>query len=158
LAGFLIGFGLASSLAAPNQQTQAIIIGIVGAIIGLVLAFPLWSIGAVIYGAAFGLWAGLFLGAVLGVGSNISIVIGVIVAVIFAVLFFIVRRQMVILATAIAGAAAIVQGIGVLLIEGLNVPMNSSVANVTALILWVVLAMIGFVAQMQLFASRELDW
>jgi hypothetical protein len=155
LAGLIYGYIIGTSLVPPEQQNIAILIGILAAIVGVLLAYPLWSIGALIYGAVLGFGLGWWLGIAFGVDQTLQLIIAVVLALILGVLFFRARKLMVMLATAFNGAAAILYGLGILVP---TLALSAANLNSIALIIWLVLGLIGFFSQYRLFGTRVINW
>jgi hypothetical protein len=91
---------------------MSLAIGVGAALVLEALAYPLWSIGVIVVGAALGFMILFSLGSALNVSQTILIVLEVIGAVAVGWLFYHVRDLFVMLTTAFNGAALVVLGLG----------------------------------------------
>ncbi|MFN8379995.1 MAG: DUF4203 domain-containing protein [Anaerolineae bacterium] len=113
IGGFIAGYALGAAWIPDSQWFLQILVGVVIAIIGGVLAYFLWSLGMVL--------AGLILGAALGgavltaIGASpdgiLTLTAAIIGGVIGAVLVYFLKDVAVIIILAFAGAAAVSLGI-----------------------------------------------
>jgi len=112
LAGLIYGYLLGLVFTPGSQPWLALLIGVGAAVVLALLAYPLWSIGVIVIGAALGF---MILGA-LGLALNLSpgavILMGVLGAALVGFLFYGVRDLFVMLATAFSGAVQAVYGLG----------------------------------------------
>lgn len=153
LVGLVYGYMLGFSFVGPDQEILAIVIGvIVGLIVGA-LAYFLWTVAFIIGGAILGFGIGWLLGPALGVGDTLQWVLAVVLAVVVAVLFLFVRKPFIMMATAINGAGLIVSGLGILIPSLTNAV---GTVNPVGLAIWLVLAVVGFIVQLQFFSDVEM--
>lgn len=153
-AAWLLADGLEASLGA------SLIIGLAGAALALVLAI----VAAKFLFVAFGLIVGAVVGAKLFVlldHGDASIVLALVfvpaVAVSFAVLAAKARTRFIGWATAIAGAALVLSGLGLLAPDtlGLLHDPDDAAEQVVSGVLWVALAVAARLAQRRLIGKRE---
>lgn len=161
ILGFVIGYTFGQELVPANQQTQVLLVAAVLGIIGFLLAYPFWSMGAALAGTALGFTLGIGLGQALAVGSTVALIIGVVSAVIFGLLFLNYKDVMVMLSTALNGAVSIVYGLGVLVPSlGLATTLSTAQGGVNrngglALIVILVIGAVGFLVQFGRFRNRR---
>ena len=113
IGGFVAGYALGASWIPDTQWLLQIMVGVVAAIVGGVLAYFLWSLGMVL--------AGLLLGAALGAGLMIALnanpdglitTVGAIIGgVVGGVLVYFLKDLAVIIILAFGGAGAVVLGV-----------------------------------------------
>ncbi len=156
-AGFLAG-------------VSGLVIGLVLGVVFAVLSYLFYIIGVAILGATIGysLTTSILVG---GLGMNPGFIVwllALVVAIVFAVvvLYLNVQKYVVILITALGGASAIIAGV-LLMFGQITQEQMSGMVGVFAPVsfsegwLWwlifVVLAIVGFVAQLQTNRSYELD-
>jgi hypothetical protein len=147
LYGLAAGYLMGLSFVTPDQWPLALVAGIVSGLIGLALAYPLWSLMTALYGAVIGLGLGWLLGVAISTDRAIHIILAVILALLLAVLFFRARRVMVMLSTALGGAGIIMAGLPLLV---------TALAGNGALRVALTLALgaVGFAVQYALFRQR----
>jgi hypothetical protein len=152
LAGLIYGYLLGQSFTPTSQPWVALLIGVGAAVVLALLAYPLWSIGVIIIGAALGF---MILGA-LGLALNLSpgavILMGVLGAALVGFLFYGVRDLFVMLVTAFSGATQVVYGLGLLLPA---LALGGGRANFLAIVAMVVLGGVGFATQYGMFKDRR---
>lgn len=144
IAGYLIGLALF-----PNNLIIALVIGFGLAILFAILAFAAWSVMVTISGAVLG----AALGVAIAVGLNLTAWLGWIVilalAVLVGILVWKIRDEVVIILTAITGAAFVATGLRVWFGAG----------TIRSLVWWTiffVLAVIGIVWQWQRYRNLKL--
>jgi hypothetical protein len=152
LAGLIYGYLLGQFLTPGSQAWLALLIGVGAAVIMALLAYPLWSIGVIVIGAALGF---MILGA-LGLALNLSpgavILMGVLGGAVVGFLFYGVRDLFVMLATAFSGATQVVYGLGLLLPA---LALGGGRANFLAIVAMMVLGGVGFATQYGMFKDRR---
>jgi len=152
LAGLIYGYLLGLVFTPGSEPWIALLIGVGAAVVLALLAYPLWSIGVIIIGAALGF---MILGA-LGLALNLSpgavILMGVLGAAIVGFLFYGVRDLFVMLATAFSGATQVVYGLGLLLPA---LALGCGRANFLAILAMIVLGGVGFATQYGMFKDRR---
>jgi len=152
LAGLIYGYLLGLVFTPGSQPWLALLIGVGAAVVLALLAYPLWSIGVIVIGAALGF---MILGA-LGLALNLSpgavILMGVLGAAIVGFLFYGVRDLFVMLATAFSGATQVIYGLGLLLPA---LTLGGGRANFLAIVAIMVLGGIGFATQYGMFKDRR---
>jgi uncharacterized protein DUF4203 len=152
LMGAVYGFMIGTSLVG-SEGMLAILIGVIAAIILALLAYFLWSVVALIYGMFLGMgigaWAALVFNAKEG-GQTMSVfvIVGAILGLILALFL---KDQVIMLATAFSGAAAVLYGARLMLpISRLTTGSNYLIG----FIVWIVAGIIGYTIQSSLFSSR----
>lgn len=152
LGGLTSGYLLGQSFIPASQPWVALMIGVGAALVLALLAYPLWSIGVMVIGAALGF---MILGA-LGLSLNVSpgavILMGALGAALVGFLFYGARDFFVMLATAFHGAVQVVYGLGFLL-PGLA--FGGGRVNFLAIVAMLVLGSAGFVTQYGMFKDRR---
>lgn len=152
LAGLFYGYLLGQSFVSASYPWLALMIGLGAAVVLAILAYPLWSIGVVVIGAALGFTILSSLGYALNASQMVVILLGVLGAAVLGFLFYGARDLFVILATAFNGAVLIVYGLGFL------VPimaLGGKGANFLAFVAMVVLGGFGFAVQYGMFKNRR---
>jgi hypothetical protein len=154
LMGAVYGFMIGTSFAGPNQGTLAIIIGVVAAIVLAFLAYVLWSVAALVYGMFLGMglgaWVALMVNAREGTQTmSVFVIAGRLLGLILA---FFLKDQIIMLATAFSGAAAVLYGVRLMVPEFSRLTTGNS--NVVEFIIWFVAGIVGYVIQNSLFGSR----
>ena len=152
LAGLIYGYMLGQVLAPASHPALSLALGIVLAVVMAVFAYPLWSIGVVIVGAALGFVLLHFIGAALNATQAVTILLGVMGAVTFGILFYYVKDLLVIVSTAFNGAAMTVFGLGGYISA---LAFGSGRANILDLVIMVVLGGLGFAFQFSMFKGRR---
>lgn len=111
LAGLIYGYMLGQSFAPASHPWLSLVIGVGAAVVLAMLAYPLWSFGVIVIGAALGC---MILGS-LGIASHASqvgvILLGVLGAVVAGFLFYRAKDLFVMLTTAFNGAVQVVFGL-----------------------------------------------
>jgi hypothetical protein len=152
LAGLIYGYLFGQSFSPASQPWLALLIGVGAAVILALLAYPLWSIGVIIIGAALGFVILSTMGLALDVSPGAVILMGVLGAAVVGFLFFGVRDLFVMLATAFSGAAQVVYGLGLLLPA---LAFGGGRANFLAIVAMMVLGGLGFATQYGMFKDRR---
>jgi hypothetical protein len=152
LGGLISGCLLGQSFTPASQPWLALMIGVGAAVILAVLAYPLWSIGVIVIGAALGFMILGALGLALNVSPGAVILMGALGAALVGFLFYGARDLFVMLATAFNGAVQVVYGLGFLL-PGLA--FGAGRANFLAIVAMLVLGGVGFAAQYGMFKDRR---
>jgi hypothetical protein len=150
VAGLIYGYALGQMLASTSHPGLSLALGIVLAVVLAVFAYPLWSIGIVLVGAALGFGLLHFIGAALNADQAVIILLGVMGAIIFGILFYYVKDLLVIVATAFNGAALTVFGLGGFI---KIMAVGSGQANILDLVIMVVLGGLGFALQFSMFRN-----
>jgi hypothetical protein len=152
IAGLIYGYLLGQTLAPVSHPWLSLALGIVLAVMLAVFAYPLWSIGVVLVGAALGFVLLHFIGAALNATPTIIILLGIMGAIIFGILFYTVKDLLVIVATAFNGAALVVFGLSYYI---LVMAFGGGRANILDLVVMVVLGGLGFALQFSMFRGRR---
>jgi len=151
--GLVIGYYIGRSLL-PGQPIPAVVIGIVIGLVLALLAYSFWSVLVAIAGILIGFSVGYSLGLTLALGQAGGVIAGVVGAVIFGLLYFSFRDLMVIISTATSGATSILYGVGALVPAFAFLEARNQ--NLTALIVWIVLAAVGIAFQYARFGKRRI--
>jgi hypothetical protein len=152
VAGLIYGYMLGQILAPASHPALSLALGIVLAVIMAVFAYPLWSIGVILVGAALGFFLLHFVGAAFDTTQGVIILLGVLGALIFGVLFYFIKDLIVIVATAFNGAALFVFGLSWYLPA---LAFGGGRANILDLLIMVVVGGLGFALQFSLFRHRR---
>lgn len=151
--GLIFGYYLGRELF-PTNPALGIGVGIVLAIVFTIMAYQFWSLLIGLAGLIIGFGVGVQVALFLGLASPLDVVFGVVGALIGFLLFFANRDLMVIIQSALAGAGAILFGLATL-IPQLNFLDDARQGNRGALIVYLVLAGVGILAQLGLFSRRR---
>lgn len=152
LAGLLYGYLLGQSFTPASQPWIALLIGVGAAVVLALLAYPLWSIGVIVIGAALGFMILGALGLALNVSPGAVILMGVLGGALVGFLFYGVRDLFVMLATAFSGATQVVYGLGLLLPA---LALGGGRPNFLAIAAMMVLGGVGFATQYGMFKDRR---
>ena len=152
LAGLIYGYLWGHSLVSASHPWVALVIGCVLALILGVLAYPLWSIGVILAGAALGATLLVYFGLALNDSQGVLVLLGVIGAAAMGLLFYLVRDLFVMLATAFNGAVLVTLGLGGYIPA---LAYGGGRANFLALVLMMVLGAFGFAVQYGMFKERR---
>ncbi len=162
--GFVVGFFSGASLIHAwmgggfFQTTLGIVVGLALGVLFAILAYFFWYFGVVFLCGSVGAMLGNGLSKAIGLDANWWLwIVGLVVGVLFALaaLFLAIPVYLVIINTAMAGAAAIIAA--VLMLFGridLNSFNNGPVAGTIdsfgwlATVIWIVLAVLGMLAQL----------
>jgi hypothetical protein len=158
--GFLIGFSIGMNLASGQPDGIRIIISFAaGGILGAVLYF-LFSLSLYVAGAIFGFVIALLIDSLLGLQQG-TVIHGVVVVAGMAIGAFFGRmldELIIILATSLMGAYAIVYGMALIFPEQFGVPpgqVNLIPINGLSILLLIAIALISGLAQYQIFSLRR---
>jgi hypothetical protein len=152
LAGLIVGYAFGQIFFEASHPWLSVVIGIAAAALLAAFAYPLWSVGVTLSGAALGF---LFVGSVcaaLNLSQGVTLVLGAIGAVITATLFYQARDLFVMLTTAFNGALEVAYGLG-WLFPALSLPRRAS--QLLSLLIIFALGAIGFAAQYSMFKDRR---
>ena len=154
--GFLIGVYIGLQIGPADSQSGALLLGIVLGLIGSVLMYGVLLIGLFLLGATLGVTAATLLMAYLGQDTANSLVL-LVAALAFGLLAMALRKQGIILLTALSGAAAIVNAAlvfvpdaaSVVTIHDGSLSAISADPNINAFstLAWIVLALMGALSQ-----------
>jgi hypothetical protein len=150
-AGLIYGYLLGQILAPANHPWLSLAMGIGAAVVLAVFAYPLWSIGVILVGAALGFMLFHFLGAALNISPTAIILLAAAGAGLFGILFYHLKDLFVMVATAFNGAALVVFGLG------WDIPALAfgSKVNILDIVIMVVLGGLGFSVQYSMFKGRR---
>jgi len=151
LSGLIYGYMFGHSWVPASHPWLSLAIGFGAAIVLAALAYPLWSIGVIVVGAALGCMILLSLGLALNASQTVLILLGVMGAVAVGLLFYHVRDLFVMLTTAFSGAALVTLGLS-WHIPGLAF---GGEANLLDLLIMLVLGACGFAIQYGMFKERH---
>jgi hypothetical protein len=151
LSGLIYGYVLGHAWAPASHPWLSLAIGLSAAVVLAALAYPLWSIGVIVLGAALGSVILISLGLALNASQAVLILLGVIGAAALGLLFYHVRDLFVMLTTAFNGAAMVVFGLG------WHIPALAfgARANVPDIVIMMVLGAFGFAVQYGMFKGRR---
>jgi hypothetical protein len=152
LAGLIYGYLFGQLLAPASHPWLSLAIAIAAAVLLGVLAYPLWSVGVIVAGAALGFMFLSTMGLDLGMSQGGTVLLGLMGAVAVGFLFYHLRDLLVMLATAFNGAALTVLGLS------MYVPAlfsSGREANYLSLASIVVLGGLGFAVQYGMFKDRR---
>jgi hypothetical protein len=152
LAGLIYGYMLGYSLVPASHPWLSLGIGLAAAAVLAVLAYPLWSIGVVVVGAALGCMILVSLGLALNTSQTIMVLLGVLGAASVGFLFYHVRDLFVMLTTAFNGAVLVVLGLSWYIPA---LAFGTGRANFLDLVIMVVLGGFGFAVQYGMFKERR---
>jgi len=152
-AGFIGGYLIGQSFVQTGHGWLAFLSGITAGIIMALFAYPLWSVGVFVIGAALGIIILSSIAIILNTSLTVMIVLAVIVAGLMGFLFYQVRDFFVMLTTGFYGAVEIVYGAGYF-IPILSLRHGSP--NFFALAAVILLSSIGFLLQYHLFKDRQI--
>ena len=153
LAGLIYGYLFGHSFVPVSHPWIALVIGIGVAVILAMLAYPLWSIGVIVIGAALGFMIMSSIGVALTVSQGGVILLGVLGAAALGFLFYQARDLFVMLATAVNGAIQVVYGLNLVFPPVLA--LWSGRANFLSIAAMVVLGGFGFAVQYGMFKDRR---
>ena len=149
--GLIYGYMLGYSWAPAGNSWIPLAIGVGAAVVLAALAYPLWSIGVIVLGAALGSTILISLGLALNASQSILILLGIIGAAAVGLLFFLVRDLLVMLTTAFNGSALMVIGLGwyiPALVFGRG-------ANLLDFVMMMVVGAFGFAVQYAMFREQR---
>lgn len=152
LAGLIVGYAFGQIFFEASHPWLSVVIGIAAAALLAAFAYPLWSVGVTLSGAALGF---LFVGSVcaaLSLSQGVTLFLGGIGAAITATLFYQARDLFVMLTTAFNGALEVAYGLG-WLFPALSLPRRAS--QLLSLLIIFALGAIGFAVQYSMFKDRR---
>jgi hypothetical protein len=152
VASLIYGYMLGQILAPASHPGLSLAFGVILAVVLAVFAYPLWSIGVVLVGAALGFFLLHFVGAALNTTPAVITLLGVMGAIIFGFLFYYIKDMLVIVATAFNGASLAVFGLS------WYIPVmafGGGRANIVDLVVMVVLGGLGFALQFSMFRDQR---
>lgn len=152
LAGLIYGYLLGHSFVPSSHPWIALAIGLGAAVILAMLAYPLWSIGVIVIGAALGCMLLSSIGVALNASQGVLILLGVLGATVVGFLFYLARDLFVMLATAFNGAVQLVYGLGLIFPA---LAFGGGRSNFLAVLAMVVLGGFGFAVQYGMFKDRR---
>jgi len=152
LAGLIYGYLFGHSFVPASHPWLALAIGLGAAVILAMLAYPLWSIGIIMIGAALGFMILSSMGVALKASQGAVILWGVLGASALGFLFYHARDLFVMLATAFNGAVQVVCGLGLVFPA---LALWSGRANFLPVAAMVVLGGFGFAVQYGMFKDRR---
>jgi hypothetical protein len=152
LAGLIYGYMFGYSLVPASHPWLSLGIGLAAAAVLAVLAYPLWSIGVVVVGAALGCIILVSLGLALNASQTVMILLGVLGAISVGLLFYHVRDLFVMLTTAFNGAVLVVLGLSWYIPA---LAFGGGKTNFLDLVIMVVLGGFGFAVQYGMFKERR---
>jgi len=151
-AGLIGGYLIGQSFFLTGPEWLALATGITAAIAMAFLAYPLWSVGVFVIGAALGIMILSSIAIILGTSLTVMILLGVIGGVVMGFLFYQVRDLIVMLTTALYGAVEMAYGVG------LFIPVFAfryGAPNFLVLAVVFVVGCIGFAVQYHMFKDRR---
>jgi hypothetical protein len=151
LAGLFYGFMYGQSFYPASHPFMSILIGVAAAVVLAILAYPLWSFGIVLVGAALGFMILGEIGLILNFQELGVILFGILGALGLGYLFYRARDLFVILATAYNGAVQVVYGLGLF---HPSQAVGFAHWNFWPIIAIVVLGSLGFTVQYVMFKNR----
>jgi Domain of unknown function (DUF4203) len=151
LCGLIYGYMLGYSWAPASNAWMPLAIGVGAAVVLAALAYPLWSIGVILVGAALGSMILITLGLALNASQAILTLLGVVGAGAIGLLFYLVRDFLVMVATAFNGAVLVVIGLG-WFIPALVLGRG---ANPPDFVIMLILGALGFAVQYAMFRERR---
>lgn len=163
ILGFLVGFALGASLGYRSPDATAVVFGIIGGIVGMVLINLLYVISIILAGAGTGILIAYALMTPLNStheGAMIAMAVGGILG---GFLALVLAKLIIMLSTAFSGAVGIVYGVlfllpgsAVLIQPGFAVivtlPKETSLVAVT--LAWIILGTMGFIVQFRTSRRR----
>lgn len=171
LFAFVVGFVAGAGFIA-SWLGEGFLVGILGIVIGLVLglgfafiAYAWWWVGVILATAGFGFALGYSVLPALGIDIGlINLLIGLAVGALFAIAAVVLRlpRVIIIVETALWGAAAVIAGVLVLFNQvdvadlGTGAVLTAIGTSVIWTIVWIIVAFVGMAAQSVSSASYEL--
>ncbi len=152
LAGLIYGYLFGHSFVPASHPWIALTIGLAAAVILAMLAYPLWSIGIIVIGAALGFMILSSIGVALNASQSAVILLGVLGAAALGFLFYHARDLFVMLATAFNGAVQVVYGLELVFPA---LVLWSRRANFLSVAAMVVIGGFGFAVQYGMFKDRR---
>lgn len=152
LAGLIIGYAIGQAFVQVGHPWLSLAIGVAAAVGLAVLAYPLWSIGVTISGAALGFVILSAVGVAVNASQGASFVMGLVGAALTGVFFYQARDLFVMLTTALNGAVEVAIGLGWLIPA---LALRPGAAGWPALAIIVVLGACGLAVQYGMFKDRR---
>jgi hypothetical protein len=151
LAGLIYGYMLGNLWVPASHPGLSLAIGLGAALVLGMLAYPLWSIGVIVVGAALGFMILTALALALNASQVVQILLGIIGAGAVGWLFYNVRDLFVMLTSAFNGAALLVFGLG------WYIPALAfgGRANLLDFVIMLALGACGFAVQYGMFKERR---
>jgi hypothetical protein len=154
LTGAVYGFYIGTSLVGQAHGLLSIVVGVVIAIVLAWLAYVLWSVAALIYGMFLGMGLGAWAATMLNVRdksqtTTVLVIIGAIAGVILALFL---KDQIIMLATAFSGAAAVLYGSQLTLPEAARLTTGNNYAF--GFVIWIIAGIAGYLVQNSVFSRR----
>lgn len=163
IAGAVLGVGIATTMS--GELWLAILAGLIGGVVGAVLFVLLYFVGIFLLGAGLGFLLGGAIVSALNIGGPVQWVIAGVLAIVGGIVAVIVQKFMIILSTALGGAAMAVGGIytlagGQLLRSIEDLPARMARRSVIAgnwllLLFWLLLGIVGVVVQYAVTAREK---
>jgi hypothetical protein len=152
LAGLTYGYLFGHSFLPASHPWLSLAIALGAAVVLALLAYPLWSIGVIVIGAALGFMILGSIGAALNASQGAVIGIGVLGAAALGFLFYHARDLIVMLATAFNGAVQVVYGLDLVFPA---LALWSGRAHFLSVAAMLVLGGFGFAVQYGMFKDRR---
>ena len=152
LTGLIYGYVLGHSWVPAGHPWLSLVIALGAGVALALLAYPLWSIGVIVIGAALGFMILISLGLALDASQLVLILLGVIGAGAVGLLFYHVRDLFVMLTTAFNGAGMVVLGLGWYIPA---LAFGGGRANLPDLVIMLVLGAFGFAVQYGMFKEHR---
>ena len=152
LEGLIYGYLLGQSFVPASHPGLALVIGLGAALALAVLAYPLWSIGVIVIGAALGFMILSSLGIAINASQGAVVLLGGVGAAVVGFLFYRSKDLFVMIATASNGAVQVVYGLGLLFPA---LAFGGGRANFLAVVAMFVLGGFGFAVQYGMFKDRR---
>lgn len=152
LAGLIYGYELGHSWVPASHPGLSLVLACGAGVVLAVLAYPLWSIGVIVVGAALGFMILISLGLALNASQMVLVLLGVLGAGAVGLLFYHVRDLFVMLTTAFNGATLVVLGLGWYIPA---LAFGGGRANLPDIVIMVVLGAFGFAVQYGMFKERR---
>jgi hypothetical protein len=149
ISGFVLGFALGASLVS-NNQTAAIIVGLIGGLIGAGLMNLLYGLSVFVAGIVFGAVVTGALLSALNMNAPLLIIVG---AIIGAILALTLNKLMLILSTAFSGSAGVVYGLSLMLPDVFALSFVGGKSSILSFFVWLILGIAG--ASTQYNMNRE---
>jgi hypothetical protein len=153
LAGLIYGYVLGQAFVPASHPWLALLIGVGAAVFMAMLAYPLWSIGVIMIGAALGFMILCSVGIALNASQGTFILLGVLGASATGFLFYRTRDLIVMMATAFNGGVQVVYGLGLFFPI---LAFGRGRSNFLTVVAMVVLGGFGFAIQYGMFRDRRM--
>jgi hypothetical protein len=152
LEGLVYGYLLSQSFVPASHPGLALAIGLGAALVLAVLAYPLWSIGVIVIGAALGFMILSSLGIAINASQGVVVLLGGGGAAVVGVLFYRSKDLFVMMATAFNGAVQVVYGLGLFFPA---LAFGDGRADLLAVVAMLVLGGFAFAVQYRMFKDRR---